>query len=88
MNEEDQRSEIFAGICGCVHRLYRAHHVLSAPQRLALAEELRGLADQIDFGRPQRPPSPPPVKSTVINNFFIARRDRPLVIERRHRSAD
>jgi hypothetical protein len=77
---EDERSEVFEGICSCIHRLYCARHLLSTSQQLGLAEELRSLADMLDFGRPQRPPSPPPAKPTIINNIFIARRDRPLLI--------
>jgi hypothetical protein len=79
---EDERAEVFEGLCGCLRRLYCARHLLSTSQQLALAEELRTLADMIDFGRPQRPLSPPPAKPTIINNIFIARRDRPLLIRR------
>jgi hypothetical protein len=51
---EAERSEIFSGIAGCLHRLAKSKHFLTRAQCLALAEEARNLADELDHGEGDR----------------------------------
>ena len=49
------RNETVNGISGCLYRLSRVNKLLTLPQRVALAEIARDLADAFDEGRTLSP---------------------------------